>query len=407
MLVIPRRIIHLYSGAFEDILKAFLLGSAIKGGEISRFENALKKFIEAKEVIVVNSGRFALRIILESLELPPGSEIIVPAYTAEEVPRTIFSLGLKPIFIDIKNTDHNMDVSLIESNITKITKVIIATHIFGIPCDIERILEIAQKNSLFIIEDCAHSLGASVNGKKIGNFGIASFFSFSNSKPFNTFGGGAISTNDEQMAKKIRNRIEKLPYMNLVTLSKSICISYFLYCFTKPLLFTLFIHPFIFISSMSKKDLFLRLYSLTFKRLLKSKRNNFKFTNLQAIIGLKQIEYYRSYCYQTKEKFEVLTSNLQNVCYLIKESPDVIAVPYFFVIVNEDAAEVSRYLLQNGIDTGKELMRYCPQYFDCKDEFPVTKKALEKSIQIPIHNFVDKNRLIRIAKLINSYINGH
>lgn len=103
MLAMPRRTINLYQGAFRDILSAVFSGEFILGESITEFENAFADFVGSKEAIVVSSGSAALRLILESFELPPESEVILPAYTAEEVPNVVEHLGLKPIFVDINN----------------------------------------------------------------------------------------------------------------------------------------------------------------------------------------------------------------------------------------------------------------------------------------------------------------
>lgn len=403
MLAIARRTINLYNGLFKDILKAIFLNKLIAGEETELFEKKLSQFIGSKHLIAISSGRAALKIILETLNLPVNTEIILPAYTAEEVPGIIQFLGYKPVFIDINDTDHNIDSSPIERNLTPKTKVIIATHIFGIPCDMEKILSLAQKYNLYVIEDCAHAIGATYKNKTVGNFGIAAFYSFANSKPFNTLGGGAISTNNDLLAEKIRNKVRNLPEMSKTALFKSILISYTLYWFTKPVFFTFFIYPFLRISGFFKKDFTPKAYSVIFKRILKPARKTARFSNLQAIAGLKQIERYSQYCEQTKKKFKILYRELFKFKYLINNNNQINTVPYFFVILTESADKLSYYLLKNGIDTGKYIMRHCPKEMNDKKNYPNTEKALKLSIQIPLHKFVDINKTQKIAEIINNF----
>jgi dTDP-4-amino-4,6-dideoxygalactose transaminase len=404
MWAIPRRKINLYRGELKDIAEAIFSGTAIRGKEIDIFESAFAEFIGAREVITISSGRAALKIILESLELPKGSEIIIPAYTAAEVPGTILSSGFKPVFVDINDTDHNIDTSLIEKNITPKTKAIIGTHLFGTPCGIEDILRITQKYYLFFIEDCAHSLGAEYKGKKVGNFSNAAFFSFANSKPFNTFGGGAVSTNDAALAHKIRDKIRQLPPISNTSILKSILISYILYYLTKPQIFTFFIYPLLLTAPGFKSDGLPNIYSKTFKMALRPVREGRRFSNLQAIVGLRQLELYKQYCIGGNEKIKTLVSNLSGgVRYLIRDKKDYSSVPYFFVIVSRNADLLQKHLLLNRIDTGRGLMRYCPECFGYEQDFPKAREALINSVQLPLYDSVNEMQILKISEIINKY----
>ena len=182
----------------------------VKGQEVASFENELANYLGVKYVIGCGNGTDAIQIALMALGLKKGDEVIVPAYTYPAAIEVIVLLGLSPIMVDIDIQTYNLDIHKIESKITNRTKAIIPVHLFGQSAEMEVIVQIAKKHNLFIIEDNAQSLGATYtfsNGDKkrtgtIGNIGTTSFFP---SKNLGCMGdGGAIMTNDDELAQKIR-----------------------------------------------------------------------------------------------------------------------------------------------------------------------------------------------------------
>jgi len=193
--------------AIHDVIESSVF---IKGQEVASFENELANYLGVKHVVGCGNGTDAIQIALMALGLNKGDEVIVPAFTYPSAIEVILLLGLKPIMVDIDTQSFNIDVSKIELKITSRTKVIIPVHLFGQSAEMETIVHIAQKHNLFIIEDNAQSLGALYtfsNGDKkrtgtIGHIGTTSFFP---SKNLGCMGdGGAIMTNDDELARKIR-----------------------------------------------------------------------------------------------------------------------------------------------------------------------------------------------------------
>src|SRR5690348_5273343 len=135
-------------------------------------------------------GRMALYFILKAMDFPPGSEIIVPAFTFWVVPEIARVAGLTVVFADIDPATFTLSPQAVEKAITPKTRAVLPTHLYGLPCDMDPILEIARRHDLKVIEDCAHSLGATYKGKMVGTQGDGSFFSFQAFKPLNTYGGG-------------------------------------------------------------------------------------------------------------------------------------------------------------------------------------------------------------------------
>lgn len=162
--------------------------------QVELLETKFKEFFGAKYTFTFSCGRAALFYSLKALELPPGSEVLIQAFTCVAVPNSIIWAGLKPVYIDIKKQTLNMDPSLIEKKITPSTRAIIVQHTFGMPAEIDRILEIAKKHHLVVIEDCAHVIGAKYNNRLVGTFGDVAIFSFGRDKSIScVFGGIAVS----------------------------------------------------------------------------------------------------------------------------------------------------------------------------------------------------------------------
>ena len=194
------------------------------------FEEKWAKWIGAKMAISCTNGTAALHIALASLGIGPGDEVIVPSYSFIASSFSVVQAGAIPVFADVTD-DHTIDPASIEKLITKRTKAIIVVHLYGIVADMGPILEIAKKNNLKIVEDCAQCFGGTYNGIKAGVIGDVGCFSFCQSKHFTTGGeGGMVVTNDENVGWEccsfrdhgydVRTRMnmlaleEKLPYIH-------------------------------------------------------------------------------------------------------------------------------------------------------------------------------------------------
>ncbi len=176
-----------------------------KGESCSRLEEWMTKYLGRKHNVSFNSGRSALLAILSSLDLKRQEEVLLQVPTCNAAVNPILWTGLKPVFVDSKKDTFNIDPEDLERKITSKSRAILVQHTFGLPADVERIQEIAKRNNLILIEDCAHSLGAAYKGKKVGTFGKVAFFSFSRDKIVSSVYGGMASTDDNLLAQKIKS----------------------------------------------------------------------------------------------------------------------------------------------------------------------------------------------------------
>jgi len=173
------------------------------GPNLRKFESIFAKFTGAKFAVGVSNGTAALHLSLRALGVGKGSEVIVPDITFVATASSVLLNGATPVLADV-DKDLNISISSIQKSITSKTKAIIPVHFAGKSCKINEIKSIARKNRISIIEDCAHAIGARVNGKHVGTFGQTGCFSFYPTKNFTTIEGGMIITNSKKVADFIR-----------------------------------------------------------------------------------------------------------------------------------------------------------------------------------------------------------
>jgi dTDP-4-amino-4,6-dideoxygalactose transaminase len=199
-------------GVIQDA--AFIGGSRVK-----TFEQEFARYLAVEHCIGVANGTDAIEIVLEALELPAGSEVIVPANSFVGSSEPVTRAGLKVVFADVDPTTYTLDPQDVARRITPRTKAIIAVHLYGQVAPMRELLALAEQHDLKIIEDCAQAHGATYDGRSVGTFGVAGAFSFYPGKNLGAYGdGGAITTNDAELAKQCRmianhGRVEKYNHL--------------------------------------------------------------------------------------------------------------------------------------------------------------------------------------------------
>ena len=179
--------------------------SYILGFEVENFEKEFAKYIGTSQCIGVNSGTDALILGLRALGITSGDEVITPSHTATATVSAIVICGATPVFVDIDPNSFTIDPTQVRDAVTSRTRAIVAVHLYGNPCDMDALQQIADEKGIFIVEDCAQAHGAEWHGRKIGTFGAIACFSFYPTKNLGGIGdGGAVVTNDPLLAEKIR-----------------------------------------------------------------------------------------------------------------------------------------------------------------------------------------------------------
>ena len=190
----------------DEVVECLKSGWIGTGPRVNEFENAFCDYIGSKYAIALNSCTAALHLSMLISDVSIGDEVITTPMTFAATANAILHTGAKPIFVDVEKDSMNIDPTLIEKVISPKTKAILPVHFAGRPCNMDHIMEIAQKNNLLVIEDAAHAVEAKYKGKKIGNIGDMTCFSFYVTKNLVTGEGGMITTTNEEWSKKIKIR---------------------------------------------------------------------------------------------------------------------------------------------------------------------------------------------------------
>lgn len=185
----------------KEVVEVLRSGSYILGKHNKELEAELSQYVGTKHAVALNSGTDALHLALRALDIGAGDEVISVAFTFVATTEAIGIVGAKPIFVDIDPDTFNIDVEKIEKAITPKTKAIIPVHLYGQPCKMDVILDIAKKHNLYVIEDCCQAIGATLNGKMVGSFGDVGCFSFFPTKNLGAMGDGGLLTTNSQAIK--------------------------------------------------------------------------------------------------------------------------------------------------------------------------------------------------------------
>jgi dTDP-4-amino-4,6-dideoxygalactose transaminase len=402
---IPRRKINLYNGELRHIA-TYALSDSLRGTDFrKRFEDELKNHFKCSFVFLVSSGRAGLSLILDALDLPERSEIILPAYTDQSVPEVIVEKGFQPVFIDIDNSDHNMNSDEVVRKSNERTGAVVVTHLFGFPFNVKKLKAAYKNRSVFIIEDCSHAVGTRLDGKATGTLGDVGFISLSKTKPLNAFNGGILLTNDRTIAERIDKLIKIIPTEKRIRILKDVLTGLMLHLVTRRIVFSLTIFPVLYLLSFFRSDL-AGIYRSIFKRrkVEKTKMAAEKLSNFKAFIGLNQLRYYEKYL-KTNVRNASLLGHLLDKTVRRQNTNEEKIEPnyYFFNIVTKNSAALSAKLIRRGIDTGKKVAKDCSRKYASanKEKFPNTKEALQNTLQIPIYPGVKRNEIEYIARLIN------
>ena len=191
----------------EDVLLAFKLllqPWKWKGGVVrEKLEQEFSQYLSVPHTFAFESGRTSLYAVLKALNLSSTDEVILQSYTCVAVPEPVLWAGAQPVYVDCLS-DFTMDPEDLRKKITPKSKVLIIQHTFGLAADMDELVSIAREHGLFVIEDCAHALGAEYKGKKVGTFGDAGFFSFGRDKVISSVFGGMLAIQDDTLAGKVK-----------------------------------------------------------------------------------------------------------------------------------------------------------------------------------------------------------
>jgi dTDP-4-amino-4,6-dideoxygalactose transaminase len=334
--------------AVDRVLKSGMLA---QGPEVATFEEEFSKYVNGYKCVAVNSGTSALHMALIAADIKAGDEVIVPSFTFAATANSVALTGATPIFVDIDPRTFNIDPAAIEVAITPKTKAIQPVHLYGQPAQMDKILEIANKHNLLILEDAAQAHLATFNGQYVGSFGIAGTFSFYPTKNMTSGEGGMIScATDEfaRMCKVLRNQGMEKRYENEVV------------------------------------------------------GFNTRMTDIHAAIGRVQLAKVEEWTKIRQQNAKFLNENLSGVItpYVI---PNAVHVYHQY-----DRDKFAEEMTKRGVGNGVYYpipVHQLPS-FNLKFDLPNTTAACKEVISIPVHPSLTQGDLEKVVEVINSIANA-
>jgi dTDP-4-amino-4,6-dideoxygalactose transaminase len=393
-------------------INLLLKNKTLDGYNIKQFEKEFAKYLDMKHAIATSSGRYALSLIFNSFSIRKGSdEVLLPAYMPWIVAKVALICGLKPIFVDVDPETCNIDPNEIKKKITKNTRFLLIVHLYGIPCEMDAIINIVKEHRLILIEDCAQALGATYNGQKVGTFGDISYFSFGKYKNPTTFGGGMIVTNNDRLWKIIRKQINMLPFPNKFELFKRVMFNSMEWL-SNTRLVTFFLHPLLsFRCIFNENKIFERPYSsnqkitdiVKFDNEILQKGYGFKYTNFQATIGLMQLKTLDENLKIRVHNAELLYDNLKKPGYLSHMIPSY----QFFCLKTNRRRDAIMTLFRAGIIPSSGLYFILPELevfnsYHC--ECFQAKSLQQNLLFIPVHSQLQEENVIEMARVLKDNI---
>lgn len=352
----------------QEIKKVFDSKYLVQGDKVDEFEELAKKYLDVKHAIAVSSGTAALHLALISLNINSGDEVIVPDFTFPATSNVVELVGATTNLVDINLESFCIDVDKIEKNITDKTKMIIPVHEFGQSAEMDKIMLLAEKYNLKVVEDAACAFGTEYKGKMVGTIGDIGCFSLHPRKAITTGEGGIIVTNDDEIAEKIKIlRNHGLSYIN-----------------GKP-----------------------QFISAGF---------NYRMTNIQGAIGtvqIKKLEKINKKRMEIVKEYDSLLKNIQGIIIPkeLKNSKHVWQTYHILINKNINRDEVICELNKRNIETnfGAYAVHKQPYYkekYEYKDdEFENSLYAYNYGLALPLHNQLEKEDIKYISDELNNIIN--
>jgi perosamine synthetase len=388
-------------------------GELIQGPQISQFEAAFARRagMDPARAVAASYGRMAFYYILKALDLPAGSEIILPALTFWVVPALARVAGLKVVFADVDPATFTLSPDALERAITPATRAVVPTHLYGLPCDMGPILDIAARHSLIVIEDCAHALGATWKGRPVGTLGDAGFFSFQTLKPLNCYGGGLALVRDAAVAARVRALAEAEPWPDEKRVTNRLLVGRLQRIFIRPWVFTISAFPILWVSSLigANPDVYLWEDIRSLDPLPDGYTE--RFPNVQAAIGLAALDALDEWTEQTRRHARVMDRALDDLPGItVPVVPaDRTHVYYQYCVYGPQRDELVVRCVRRGIDIETLHVDVCSdlELFAGARVEPAGAPGARKAagaMQLPVYSTLTDAQAARVARVVRSVL---
>ncbi len=356
-LLVEQALSREYAMEMQTALKAMKGLNDIKPA-LREFERTFARYIGVKEAVAVNSGSDALKMALLLAGVGAGDEVIVPNLTYQAVALAVFYCGATPVPVDASKDDLQIDPALLEKAITKKTKAIVAAHMFGRPCDIERISKLARAKKIAFIEDVCQAESSRYKGRMLGSFGDISVFSFSYYKPLSSCGGGGgMVVFNHDGGNRIRHWMED--WRDDAELLK--------------------------LGQRFAPMAFLDLIAL-----------RVKFAHLKEIINSR---------HKIKSLYEKELGSIKSLT-IFKDQPDTVGVAQNFVICSSHRDKLANFLTQEGVMYQKPyLPLHQMKVFKGlkKDRYPVSQWYGDCALHLPLHSFMSQDKAEQTIQICRAF----
>ncbi len=378
---------------------------------VEAFENTFASFIGAKYAIMTPSARYAFYLILRAMGIEAGDEVVIPALTYFAIPSMAAAAGIKPVFADVGLRTHVLDPAAFEAAITPKTKAVVPTHLYGTPCDMAPILEIARKRGIKVIEDCAQSTGSRYGGVRAGNLGDASYYTFGLTKNITTLSGAMITTNDPEVAASCRAAMNATTHGPMERAAKEAVTGLAMMFATHPLLYPWTLHPAIKLGNMLGKDPLHERFGEAEVRYegVPTSFAKARPRAVQAAVGQKQIERIEALNGARIRNGRALDEALANVDgILTPEYPDGAEPIYMsFVVHNPRRDAFMAALRKRGVDTTFGYMSDCsdhPLFAEFRRPQPNSAIIIRDQVHLPVHPRMDARDTGHIAESVRQVV---
>jgi dTDP-4-amino-4,6-dideoxygalactose transaminase len=379
-------------------------GRLIQGPAIEAFERAFADRCGGGTAVTTSYGRMAFYHLLKALDLPPGSEVVMPALTFWVMPELVRVAGLRPVFADIDPETFTLDPGAFARAIGPRTRAVVPTHLYGLPCDMDPIMATARRHGLAVIEDCAHVVGTLYRGRPVGTFGDGAIFSLHTLKPLNAYGGGVAFTRNDELAARVRAQVSALPWPGPRRIQNRFRIGGAQRFFTRPEVFTATAFPILWLASWfeANPDVYLWEPIRSLDPLPESYLE--RMSNVQAEIALAALAELSAWTSATRRHANRLTE-------LLRGTPGILTprVPaerehtyYQYCVYTSARDEIARRCIRRGVDIETLHVDVCnrlPLFEEFWSEAPGAERAAEV-IQVPVYASLTDAQLERVARTV-------
>jgi len=378
---------------------------------VRRFERRFAEYVGTRHAIAVSSGRLALHLVLKQLDIEPSGEAVISAFNYFAVVERFLQHGLRPAFADVRSRDLNLNPEDVARVIRPRTRVLLATHMFGHPCDMDALASLARERDLILIEDCAHGFGTRFVGRHVGTFGRAGVFSLSVMKLVTAFGGGVVTTDNDELAERIRRDLEERYHpVGLRSRMGRFLKGAVLDLGTRTWPFSLVGWPLLRLARMIQPNFQQQMMTETPHRQVAT--NDVAQTVLdpfQAVLGLSQIDRAADMIHHRRMLVAHLDEQLGHVpgIQTLRCDDRAFFNGIYYGILADEPQRLMQYLFARGIDSESAEYRDCSR-LDIYREFarpcPVAREVERCILRLPLNAGMTSSDVVRIAQAIRSFM---